>query len=232
MPCDTASITDNTNRIARYVYYKGEYHLMSRSQVSQIPFPATETCAALRTAALDARQARARYQQAAALCESVGAPVIAHAFRFTAAQEKEHAAIFEGLLEVWGEQPPPPPTAEPQLPADPAALLEAAARAEEQSGCIAAPAAAHIALQEGYPRIATAFSRIAETERLHAQRFARYALALSDGSLFRDAYRVGWLCLPCGQLSYGTDAPETCAACGAPRGFIRSSFHPFAALGE
>ncbi len=154
--------------------------------------------------------------------------VIAHAFRFTAAQEKEHSAIFSGLMEVYGGDVPRPGDVPSPAALSPAALLTDAMRREDASARDFLPAAAETARAEGYPRIATAFLRIAETELLHARRFSQYAAALQDGSLFRDPSRVGWLCLPCGMLSYGTDAPEICAACGCRNGAIRSSFHPFA----
>ena len=87
---------------------------------------------------------------------------------------------------------------------------------------------ARIAMEEGYPRIAEAFRRVAETEQLHAQRFQQYAKALADDSLFRDDRRISWVCLPCGQLHSGHEAPDCCSGCGRDRGhFIRSSFYPF-----
>ena len=90
------------------------------------------------------------------------------------------------------------------------------------------PRIADAAAMEGYPRIAAAARRIAENERLHALRFAAYAAALEDGSLFHAGERTGWLCLQCGEIRYGLDAPERCASCGSPRGsFIRSNFTPF-----
>lgn len=169
------------------------------------------------------------YLTAAQRCEDAGLHVVAHAFRFTAAQEKEHADIFRGLLRTFGGEQPAVTDAEEAPPHDaPLTLLHTAAQSEARSCGEFDPGYADIAVAEHYPRIATAFRRIAGTEQLHARRFSQYAQALQDGSLFSSSRRVGWLCLPCGHLHYGSDAPEHCGSCGRSRGhFIRSDFHPF-----
>lgn len=173
-------------------------------------------------------QSRRQYTAAAALCERGGLHVLAHAFTFTALQEKEHAAICRGLLVAYGGETPPPAPDAPPLPDAPEALLSAVLRTEEDEAAKLYPACARTALEEDYPRIALTFQRLAETELLHARRFRQYAAALQDDSLFRSDTRTGWLCIPCGHLHYGCEAPGHCGTCGRDRGhFIRSDFHPF-----
>lgn len=195
------------------------------------PFSASRTYASLRSAFQGESQARRQYLAAAETMEAAGLHVIAHAFRFTAAQEKEHAAIFHGLLCHYGGGRIDPAGEDIPLPREPEAILAAVSQSENDESGKLYPAYARIAGEEGYPRIATAFRRIAETELLHARRFQQYASALADGSLFRSSTRTGWLCLPCGHLHYGCEAPHACDTCGRDQGhFIRSSFEPFTVL--
>lgn len=192
-------------------------------------FADSQTCRSLRTACLGEMHARRLYLQAARKMEDASLHVIAHAFHFTAAQEKEHADIFRGLIASHGG--PAAPLAEDApvlLPHTPLEILQAVSQAEQDEGSTLYPFYARIAAEEGYPRIAGAFRRVAETEHSHARRFQQYAAALSDGTLFRDSCRVSWICLSCGQLHAACEPPDSCSACGRDRGhFIRSSFHPF-----
>ena len=178
------------------------------------------------TQALTAAQQQQRLcLQAAAGLDASDWHVIAHAFRFTAAQEGEHAAILTGLLTDA------PPAAEAPLPdaATPAAWLSAAIDGESACAADILPGAVCAAMEAGQPRIAAALQRIAENDRRHARRFRQYLHALEDGSLLRSDAPTSWFCLPCGCLHHGACAPEACDNCGASRGhFIRSSFHPFA----
>lgn len=192
-------------------------------------FRQSRTCTCLCSAYLGESQARRQYLRAAERCEEEGLYVAAYAFRFTAAQEKEHADIFLCLLTaLGGERPAMPEDNDVPLPEEPLAILQAVAQGEGDESDKLYPAYARIAEEEQYPRVAMAFRRIAETERLHARRFRQYEAALRDGSLFASHRRIAWLCLQCGHLHYGTGAPERCDTCNHDRGhFIRSSFEPF-----
>lgn len=205
------------------------------STVQPIPGPAfadSLTCRNLRSAYLGEMHARRHYLHAAQCMEEANLHVIAHAFRFTAAQEKEHADVLCGLMTAHGgcvPQAEEPPLA---LPRDPVDLLRSAALNKHGLWDVLYPQYADAALEEGYPRIALALRRIAETEQLHARRFVQYLEALSDGSLFASTEPVSWLCLPCGQLHTGLTAPESCPSCGRSQGhFIRSSHYPFSVEG-
>ena len=199
---------------------------------TSVPFADSRTYRALRSACLGELHARRLYLQAARQLEEAHLHVIAHAFLFTAAQEKEHADIFRGLITANGGSGIPMTEDAPLLlPREPLALLKAVAQSEHDEWDKLYPQNAVTAREEGYPRIASAFLRIAETEQSHAQRFLQYAKALAEGSLFRDRRRISWLCLPCGQLHSGTEAPAICSACGRDQGhFIRSSYYPFVVM--
>lgn len=202
---------------------------MSTVPVPTQAFMDSQTCRFLRSACMGEMHARRLYLTAARQMEENHLYVIAHAFRFTAAQEKEHADIFRGLIRAYGG--PCVPMAEDSpilLPHEPMEILRAVTRSEHDESDRLYPHNARVAMEEGYPRIAAAFRRIAETEALHARRFRQYGKALADGTLFRDPQRVSWLCLPCGQLHTGCEAPDVCSTCGRDKGhFIRSSYYPF-----
>lgn len=191
-------------------------------------FMASRTCRALAAAYLGEAAASRLYLTAALAMEDAGLHVIAHALRFTAAQEQEHEAVFRGLLTVSGSPIPSPAEATPPLPAAPEELLARIIQSESDEAEKLYPHNARIAEEDGYPRIAAAFRRIGETEALHARRFRQYAKALAEGTLFRDDSRVSWFCLGCGQLHTGCEAPSNCTSCSRDRGhFIRSNHHPF-----
>ena len=185
----------------------------------------TQTTCHLRRALQAALEAQRWYASAARAMEAANLHIIAHAFRFTAAQEGEHAAILAQMADA-------PADASPACPDTPSTAREALAAAlERESACAQEifPAAAREAEATRQPRAAAALRRIAENEAQHARRLAQYSAALADGSLFCSAVPVSWVCLACGGLQHGCHAPASCEGCGASGGhFIRSSFHPFA----
>lgn len=162
--------------------------------------------------------------QGAKMMDAAGLQVVSHAFRFTAAQEREHAAILAGLLHASpdGDALPPPPAVR-----DVQALLESAAAREEDSLSLLHLSAAE-AQSAGLPRAAHALECLAGNEARHAGRFRRYLSALADGTLLHSDAPTCWVCLRCGCLHRNCSAPEECEGCSARRGsFIRSDFHPF-----
>ncbi len=187
----------------------------------------SRTCQDLHAARLHTRHARSLYLACAR--DMADLPVLAHALRFTAAQEKEQADIFQGLLSTMTDEVPGE-TETPLLPRprDPETLLTLFSR-EERNAAETFRACAGHADGEGRPRIASAFRRIAETEDRHALRFEQYLGALREGTLFCEKTPVSWVCLACGELHAGTEPPEGCAGCGgAGSGYLRSDGFPFA----
>lgn len=199
--------------------------------IPRLSFAESLTCRCLQAALLDKRRARQLYLDAARTLEEDGLHVIAHAFRFTAAQEGEHTAILEGLLTHLGGDLPAPEDA-PPLPREPIELLRAAAADEHAIWDERCPHDASVAQEEGYPRIAATFRRIAETDRQHARRFVQYMEAIASGRLLHDEQRLSWVCLACGQLHTGCEPPSSCPGCSGGQGhFIRTDFYPFSVEG-
>ena len=196
-----------------------------------IPCHENRTCRFLRLALAEKRRARQLYLDAARTLEEDGLHVTAYAFRFTAAQEAEHAAILEGLLTTLGSDFPVPEDTLP-LPRDPIELLRAAAADEHTIWDERCPLYAETAQAEGYPRIAAALRRMAETDQQHARRFVQYLEAHASGRLFQDEQRVSWVCLACGQLHTDREPPSSCPGCSGGQGhFIRTNFYPFSVEG-
>jgi rubrerythrin len=196
-----------------------------------IPCRENRTCRFLRLALAEKRRARQLYLDAARTLEEGSLQVIAHAFRFTAAQEAEHAAILAGLLASLGSEPAAPEDT-PPLPRAPIDLLRTAAANEHAIWDERYPLYAGAAQEEGYPRIAGALRRMAETDRQHARRFVQYMEAHAGDRLFHDEQRVSWVCLACGQLHTDREPPASCPGCSGGQGyFIRTNFYPFSVEG-
>lgn len=192
-----------------------------------IPFHESRTCHCLQEALRTKLRTRQTYLDAARTLEDDSLQVIAHAFRFTAAQEGEHAAILQGLLTTYGGDTPASDDFTP-LPRDPLDMLRAAAEAEHTTWDEHCPKYARTAEAEGYFRIAAALRRIAETDQLHARRFVQYLEAVANDSLMKEEFPVSWVCLSCGQLHTGCEPPSFCSGCSSRQGhFIRTSFYPF-----
>lgn len=201
---------------------------MSTIALQPDAIPSSDLPDSLQSVLCTVRRARRLYLSSAQMCQEAGLYVAAYAFRFTAAQEAEHADILEGLLRGCGWNAPPEDRACSPSGGDPAQFLRKAARDERrQADCLSR--CGTLAAKAGMSRLAVALERIADTEQTHALRFEQYAEALSSGTLFMDRRRTSWFCLHCGLTHYGQAAPEICSACGCgDGGFIRTSFAPFA----
>ena len=79
------------------------------------------------------------------------------------------------------------------------------------------------------PEIARHFRQIAEIEKVHADRFDRFAKLMADGKLFVSDVETGWICLNCGHVFTGKQAPAKCPVCSHDQGyFIRLELSPYA----
>lgn len=69
---------------------------------------------------------------------------------------------------------------------------------------------------------------IAEIEKTHGNRFGKFAQLIEEDRLFISDMETGWMCLNCGYVYTGKEAPEKCPVCDHARGyFIRLSLAPF-----
>ena len=192
-------------------------------------FNMSETKTNLMKAFAGESQARNRYTFAASQAKNANLHVIEAAFTFTANQEKEHAEIFyTHLKDMAGENI----HIEGGYPVDitdsMVQLLRYAQHNEFEEYDDVYQAFGQKAMEEGYPQIANSFNQIAEIEKTHGERFGLLADLLEQGKLFVSDVSCKWMCLNCGHVLEGTEAPTSCPVCQHNQGFfIRLEMAPY-----
>ena len=151
-------------------------------------------------------QARNKYGYWASKARKEGLEVVARIFEETAENEKEHAKLwFKQLGGING-------TAENLL---------AAAAGENEEWTNMYKGFAATAKKEGFNDLAKAFEYVAGIEKLHEERYRKYADALKKGTLFTSTKEATWECLNCGMQVKGKKAPDLCPACTHPQGYFK-----------
>ena len=174
-------------------------------------------------------QARNRYTFAASQAKKNNLYVIHGVFAFTASQEKEHAEIFYNhLREMAGENIAVDGAYPVNITENIVELLAMAQHNEYEEHDDVYRRFAETASREGFDRIAWSFSGIAKVEKIHGDRFGRFADLLREGKLFLSDVEEEWMCLNCGFVCKGTQAPAVCPVCLHDQGyFIRFNLVPF-----
>ena len=174
-------------------------------------------------------QARNRYTFAADVRQQGKLQVLEQIFLYTAGQEKEHAEVFYNHLKKGGCENVTITANYPiDLPDQPLQLLELAQQHELDEFGDIYPAFAEKAQEEGFAEAARHFRQIADIEKVHAQRFERFAKLMAEDKLFVSSVETGWMCLNCGHVLYGTKAPGKCPVCDHDQGyFIRLELSPY-----
>lgn len=194
-----------------------------------IDFKDSETAKNLMRAFAGESQARNRYTFSAQKAKKEGYPVIESAFLFTANQEKEHAEIFyDYLKELQGQTI----VVDGGYPVDQydssLDLLKAARHNEYEEFEDVYRSFGNIAKEEGFTKIANSFFMISEIEKVHGDRFQLFADYLEQNKLFVSDVSTGWMCLNCGYVFQGTNAPAKCPVCSHEQGyFIRLELAPY-----
>lgn len=192
-------------------------------------FKQSETMKNLMRAFAGESQARNRYTFAAEQANKQGLYVIEHVFKFTAEQEKAHAQVFyEQLKELAGENI----TVDGGYPVDInpniSELLKMAQHNEYEEHDDAYKHFADTAQQEGFGKAASKFRMIAEIEKIHGDRFGKFAQLLEDNQLFVANVETKWMCLNCGYVYEGKEVPMKCPVCEHEQGwFIRLELAPY-----
>ena len=174
-------------------------------------------------------QAHARYYYAAESAKHQKLPVIQRVFQYTADQEYEHAGVFLKQLRGAGLKNVDIHAGYPvDLETDALALLRDAQHGEAEERHIIYPDFARTARDEGFEPIALLFENIARIEETHSNRFAQLANMLEGGRLFANGTPTRWVCLNCGHVIEGPDAPAQCPVCQHEQGyFVRQEFAPY-----
>lgn len=194
-----------------------------------VEFKNSETKDNLMRAFAGESQARNRYTFAAGQAAKQNHYAISQVFLYTAGQEKEHAEVFYNhLKELAGETIHIDGGYPVDLSEDLSALLRMAQHNEYEEHDDAYKNFAAKAEEEGFLHVAHSFRAIGEIEKVHGDRFGRFAQYLEENKLYISDVKTGWICLNCGFIMEGFKAPEQCPVCQHDKGFfIRLELSPF-----
>ncbi|MCH5265194.1 MAG: rubrerythrin family protein [Lachnospiraceae bacterium] len=194
-----------------------------------VAFDQSETKKNLMKAFAGESQARNRYTFAAGQAKQTGMYVIEVLFRYTADQEKEHAEVFYNhLKEAAGENILIEGSYPVDIAEDLVSLLRSAQHNEYEEHDPVYKTFGDVAMKEGFPQIASSFHQIAQIEKVHGDRFGKFADFLENGALFVSDVETRWICLNCGAMVEAKEAPAVCPVCHHDRGyFIRFELSPF-----
>lgn len=161
----------------------------------------TRTEQNLRTAFSGESQARNKYDYFASKAKKDGYEQIAAIFQETALNEKEHAKLWFKLLDGIGGTYDN--------------LLSAAA-GENYEWTDMYAEFARVAKEEGFDDIAETMLGVAKIEKEHEQRYIKLAENIKNDTVFNKPEVKEWKCRNCGNIEYGTSAPEECNVCKHP----------------
>ena len=192
-------------------------------------FQQSETKKNLMRAFAGESQARNRYTFAAEQAKEQNLQVVEFVFQFTAEQERAHAEVFYNhLKELSGETVHIDGGYPVDLYESVLELLRAAEHNEYEEFDPVYQVFGDKALEEGFPQVAASFHRIAEIEKIHGERFGRLADLLEQNQLFISDVACKWMCLNCGFVFEGKEAPQKCPVCSHDKGFfIRLELAPY-----
>lgn len=174
-------------------------------------------------------QAWRRYELAAGQAKNQKLQVLYWLFNYTANQEKEHAEIFYNHLQAFHGQEISMCANYPiDHSTDLAVLLDCAAKHEADEYNSIYKSFGDKAKEEGFTAIASSFHMIAEIEKIHSERFARYARLMHQNQLFDNGTPTTFICLNCGHIHHAMGAPQICPVCSHDQGyFVRWEDSPF-----
>ncbi len=186
-----------------------------------VDFSTSKTKTNLMLAFAGESQARNRYTFAAAEAKKQNLHVVEAAFAFTAGQEKEHAEVFYNQLKsLSGENIPIEGTYPIDISDSIITLLRAAQHNEFEEYDPVYKSFAQTAEEEGFIQIAGIFKNIAAIEKTHGERFGELADLLEQDKLFVSDVSISWMCLNCGYVHEGKEAPPVCPVCSHDRGYF------------
>lgn len=194
-----------------------------------VDFKNSETKDNLMRAFAGESQARNRYTFAAEKAQEQKEQVISKLFLFTAEQERQHAEVFYNhLKELAGETIHVDGGYPVDITESLAELLRMAQHNEYEEHDDVYQNFAAKATEEGFPKVANSFRMIAEIEKVHGDRFGKFAEYLEQNKLYVSDVKTGWMCLNCGYIYEGEKVPEKCPVCDHDKGFfVRVELAPF-----
>ncbi len=162
----------------------------------------------LMTAFAGESQAHTKYLYYAARAKKDGYVQISNIFAETAANEKEHAKIWFKLLH------------EGAVP-DTMTNLKDAAAGENYEWTEMYDEFAKTAKEEGFDHIAYLFAGVAKIEKEHEERYRKLLENIEKAEVFARAGETVWICLNCGHIHVGAEAPKVCPVCSHPQDYFQ-----------
>lgn len=150
-------------------------------------------------------QARNKYTFYASKAKKEGFEQISTLFAETAANEKEHAEIWFKLAHGVGT------TAE---------NLKDAAAGEHYEWTDMYKGFAETAKAEGFDKIALLFESVAKIEKEHEERYKTLLSNVETEKVFVKEEEITWICLNCGHIFTGKNAPDLCPVCDHPKSYF------------
>lgn len=77
------------------------------------------------------------------------------------------------------------------------------------------------AREEGFIEIADFFKEVIEVEESHAERYKKLYDKIEDGTMFKGPKESKWVCMNCGYIHEGEEAPLICPLCKYPRAYFK-----------
>lgn len=152
-------------------------------------------------------RARNKYNFYGEKAREEGLMWVADIFDETAHNEKAHARrVFKGFLHKIEDSEDN--------------LIEASLGEAEESKVIYKEFE-NVAREEGFDEIADFYKELQEVEEHHKQRFLEIAKRLKEGKMFKSNTKSEWICLNCGYIHEGYEAPMKCPLCGYPRSYFK-----------
>jgi rubrerythrin len=167
-------------------------------------------------------QARNRYTYFASVAKKEGYEQISAIYTETADNEKEHAKIFFQHLEKSGGTPVQIIASYPagKIGTTKENLL-AAANGEKEEWTALYPNFEKTARKEGFKDVAESFKEIAEVETQHEKRYRKLLKNVEEKKVFKKDKIVKWVCMNCGYVHEGPEAPDECPACKHPKSYYK-----------
>ncbi|NMA46333.1 MAG: rubrerythrin family protein [Lentisphaerae bacterium] len=150
-------------------------------------------------------QARNKYSYYASTARKEGYEQIAAVFEETAGNEREHAEIWFKLLDGIG---------------DTARNLKDAAAGERYEWTEMYKGFAEVAKEEGFTEIAALFTKVADIEKRHEERYRTLLANVEAGKVFAKDEKKYWICRNCGHVVSCKKAPEVCPVCDHSRAYF------------
>lgn len=168
----------------------------------------TKTEKNLESAFAGESQACVKYQYYASQAKKDGYVKISNIFQETSNNEKEHAKLWFKALH------------EGKVPTTTTNLADAAA-GENYEWTDMYKQMAEEARAEGFEDIAKQMEGVASVEKHHEARYRAMLKEVEDNTFFVKPEEKVWICLNCGFIYKGKEAPVECPVCAHPQAYFQ-----------